>query len=267
MKTFSRLTIGQYYPGESLIHEADPRLKIVLLMAILVTLFILNNFLGFLYLSLFMLTVIAVARIPFSWILRGLRPLIYIILFTLIVHFFFTVGEPIARLGPFVVTEEGFKNGILLSARFILLVVGASLLTFTTSPVELTDGIEYLLTPFKKIKVPAHELAMMMTIALRFIPTLLLETDRIMKAQISRGADFESGNLFRRAKNLISLLIPLFVGVFRRADELALAMESRCYRGGEGRTRLRVLMMRSKDWAAGVATVIFLLSAIYIGRL
>ncbi len=267
MKTFSRLTIGQYYPGESFIHRADPRLKIVLLLSILVTLFILSNFLGFFYLFLFFLVAIVVAKIPFSWILRGLRPLIYIILFTLIIHFFFTAGEPIARFGPFVVTEEGFKNGLLLSVRFILLVVGASLLTFTTSPIELTDGIEYLLTPLKRIKVPAHELAMMMTIALRFIPTLLLETDRIMKAQISRGADFESRNLLRRAKNLISLLVPLFIGVFRRADELALAMESRCYRGGEGRTRLRVLTMRGKDWMAGMATILFLLSAIYIGRL
>ncbi len=267
MKTFSKLTIGQYYPGESIMHEADPRLKIILLMFILVTLFIVNNFLGFLYLSFFILLAVITAKIPFSWIIRGLRPLIYIILFTLIIHFFFTAGKPLVGFGPFVVTEEGFKNGVLVSIRFVLLVVGASLLTFTTSPIELTDGIEYLLTPFKKIKVPAHELAMMMTIALRFIPTLLLETDRIMKAQISRGADFESGNLLRRAKNLISLLVPLFVGVFKRADELALAMESRCYRGGKGRTRLRVLTMREKDWLMGIVTVLILTMAVYVGRL
>ncbi|HDP70170.1 MAG TPA: energy-coupling factor transporter transmembrane protein EcfT [Actinobacteria bacterium] len=267
MRAFSKLTIGQYYPVKSLLHEADPRLKIVLLFFILTTLFVVNNFLGFIFISFFLLMTILAAKIPFSWILRGLRPIIFIVLFTLIIHFFFTAGKPIATFGPLVVTEEGFKNGTLLSVRFILLIIVTSLLTFTTSPIELTDGIESLLTPLKKIKVPAHELAMMMTIALRFIPSLLLETDRIMKAQVSRGADFESGNLFKRARNLISLLIPLFIGIFKRADELALAMESRCYRGGEGRTRLRVLTMRHGDWLIGMVTLLFLIMAIFAGRL
>ncbi|MEW6189490.1 MAG: energy-coupling factor transporter transmembrane component T, partial [Actinomycetota bacterium] len=196
-----------------------------------------------------------------------LKPLRLIIIFTFAMHLLFTSGTILMKLGPLRITQEGLQMGVFICIRLILLLLGTSLLTLTTTPIELTDGLEYLLSPFRRLKIPAHELAMMMTIALRFIPTLVMETDKIMKAQMARGADFESGNILRRARSFLPLLIPLFVSAFRRADELALGMESRCYRGGEGRTRLKALEMSGKDWLAGTVASLLLIVSVAMGRL
>ncbi len=207
------------------------------------------------------LTGLGLSRVPVKYVFKGLRPLIIILLLTIFVNMFMVEGEVFYSLGPLDITREGLVQAARMATRLVLLVMGASLLTLTTSPIALTDGIEKLLSPFRRVGVPAHELAMMMTIALRFIPTLLDETDKIMKAQMARGADFESGNLVNRAKNLVPLLVPLFISAFRRADELALAMESRCYRGGKGRTRLKVLHMAGRDYLALLLGAVILLAA------
>lgn len=244
------ITLGQYVPTESPIHNLDPRTKIISSVLLIVVLFLVEGFQGYLLIGLGILGIIAAARLPLGFVLKGLRPLRLILLITLLLHLFMTEGREIARLGPLVVTYEGFNKGVLMTLRLGLLVLATSLLTLTTSPIRLTDGLEDLLNPFKRVGLPAHELAMMMTIALRFIPTLFEETEKIMKAQKARGADFESGKLSQRAKNLVPLLVPLFVSAFRRADELAIAMEARCYRGGEGRTKLHTLQMTRADYLA-----------------
>ncbi len=244
------ITIGQYFPGSSIIHKLDPRIKIILTFVLIISLFIASNLKGYGICALFVLGQLILSQVPVKYIFKGLRPLLVILLLTIFVNMFMVEGRIIYNLGPFNITWEGLMQAGRMATRLVLLVMGASLLTLTTSPIALTDGIEKLLNPFRKLGLPAHELAMMMTIALRFIPTLLDETDKIMKAQMARGADFESGNLLRRAKNLVPLLVPLFISAFRRADELALAMESRCYRGGEGRTRLKVLNMLGTDYVA-----------------
>lgn len=252
------ITIGQYYPGDSIVHELDPRIKILVVTLFIVSIFFVNTFIGYLPLLVFILTVIAVAGIPALAVLRGLKPLLFIIAITVFFNMIMTPGEVVYRLGFINITKEGLRQAGFMALRLIFLVTGTSLLTLTTSPIALTDGIESVLNPFRRIGVPAHELAMMMTIALRFIPTLMEETEKIMKAQMARGADFESGNILRRAKNLVPLLVPLFVNAFRRADELATAMEARCYRGGEGRTRLKPLIYRRTDYiVAGLCVVFF----------
>lgn len=252
------ITIGQYYPGDSIAHELDPRIKILVVTLFIVSIFFVNTFIGYLPLLVFILTVIAVSGIPALAVLRGLKPLLFIIAITVFFNMIMTPGEVVYRLGFINITKEGLRQAGFMALRLIFLVTGTSLLTLTTSPIALTDGIESVLNPFRRIGVPAHELAMMMTIALRFIPTLMEETEKIMKAQMARGADFESGNILRRAKNLVPLLVPLFVNAFRRADELATAMEARCYRGGEGRTRLKPLIYRRTDYiVAGLCVVFF----------
>lgn len=263
----SSLTIGQYYPSESPVHRLDPRLKITAVLIYAIILFMVRNFTSFAIVAIFILGLIWLARLPWQWVFRGLKPLVYILTFTLALHLFTTAGPTWFEMGPLKVTRAGFLTGTFVCIRLILLVLGTSFISLTTTPIELTDGLEYLLSPLKVIKVPAHELAMMMTIALRFVPTLLSEADKIIKAQSSRGADFESGNVFKRAKNFIPLLVPLFVSVFRRADELALAMESRCYRGGEGRTRLNELKMRGIDWVALGVILVFLVGVVVVGRM
>ncbi|MFZ5942562.1 MAG: energy-coupling factor transporter transmembrane component T family protein [Bacillota bacterium] len=257
------ITIGQYIPGNSLIHRLDPRTKILAVIFYMTGLFIINNAYGYYFILLFSLAIILLSQVPIKLYLRGLKPLLIIIILTVSLHIFMTPGTVIAQLGPLVVTKEGLRQGIFMGTRLILLVTVTSVLTLTTTPISLTDGIEKLLNPFKKIGVPAHELAMMMTIALRFIPTLIEETDKIMKAQMARGADFESGNIIQRAKALIPLLVPLFLGAFRRADDLAMAMEARCYRGGDNRTRMKQLMYTSLDTGAMVITALFLVVTIY----
>ncbi|HPT92945.1 MAG: energy-coupling factor transporter transmembrane component T [Limnochordia bacterium] len=244
------ITIGQYIPGESIVHQLDPRTKILATFLFIALLFLVETFTGYALGALMLFVIVLLSRIPVKFVLRGIRPLMFIIVLTLCLHFFMTEGRVILQIWFLKLTYEGLIRGLMMVSRLILLIIGSSLLTLTTSPILLTDGIESLLKPFRAVGVPAHELAMMMTIALRFIPTLVEETEKIMKAQMARGADFESGNIFHRAKSLIPILIPLFVSAFRRADELAVAMEARGYRGGEGRTRFRVLKFTRRDAAA-----------------
>ena len=223
------ITLGQYFPGTSFLHKLDPRIKIVATMIFIIAIFFAHSLASYALVTAFVALSFAISRLPVKFILKSLKPLWVIIIFTMGVHIFTTPGDVLWQYGIFHITKEGLYQGALMTARLVFLIVFSSLLTYTTSPIVLTDGIEHLLNPFKRIGVPAHELAMMMTIALRFIPTLLEETDRIMKAQMSRGADFTSGNIMKRAKNMLPILIPLFISSFRRADELALAMEARCY--------------------------------------
>jgi energy-coupling factor transport system permease protein len=248
------ITIGQYMPGESFVHKLDPRFKILISLLFIVNLFLVNNFLGYLFIFIFILTTIMIANLSVKYIYKGLKPIFVLLLITAILNIFMTGGtEKIFEWRFITIYKEGLIIAAFMIIRLVFLIMGTSILTLTTSPIELTDGIERLLNPFKRIGVPAHELAMMMTIALRFIPTLMDETDKIMKAQMARGADFESGNLISRAKSLIPILVPLFISSFRRADELAMAMESRCYKGGEGRTRMKELKITTKDYIASFA--------------
>ncbi len=264
MAAFTNITIGQYLPGSSFIHRLDPRTKLLLTLFIIVILFLVESFVGYGLVALYIAAFFALSQLPVRYVLRGLKPLVIIILLTLALNVFMTPGEVLWKWGFLTVTEEGLVKGAMMGARLILLIIGTSLLTLTTSPISLTDGIESLLRPGKRIGIPAHELAMMMTIALRFIPTLLEETEKIMKAQMARGADFESGNLLRRAKSLIPLLVPLFVSAFRRADELATAMEARCYRGGEGRTKLHELEYMPRDYFALSVSALFMISVAWM---
>lgn len=246
---FKGITIGQYYPGNSFFHRLEPRIKIGLITAYVVFLFLFDTAWGYLAMMSLSLTVIWAAHLPLKLMLRGLRPLFFILTFTLVLHIFFTKGGTVLlQWGRITIETQGLYTGLLMAWRLILLVTTTSLLTLTTSPIALTDAIEGILRPLTPLGVPAHELAMMMTIALRFIPTLLEEAEKIMKAQMARGADFESGNIIQRAKALIPLLVPLFISSFRRADDLALAMEARCYRGGKGRTRMKVSRIKAKEW-------------------
>lgn len=246
------ITLGQYFPGKSPIHLLDPRTKILGVIAYISTIFLAEDYLAYAILMAFAAVLVGISQIPAKMVLKSIKPLWIIILLTLAIHVFSTPGTVLFNLGPLAATHEGIRMGVLMSLRLVLLIAVSSLLTFTTSPIALTDGIERLLNPFRKIGVPAHELAMMMTIALRFIPTLLEEADRIMKAQMARGADFASGNILNRAKNMVPLLVPLFISAFRRADDLAVAMEARCYRGGENRTRMKELKMGTPDILAAL---------------
>ena len=253
------ITIGQFFPGKSIVHKLDPRMKIILTALYIALLFTASNLYGLLVGVVFLIIVIPVSQIPMKMVLKGLKPIIPIFIFTTVLNLFFiTGGEILVHWWIFKITSNGIQTTVFMIIRIICLIAGTSLLTYTTSPITLTDAIERLLSPLKKIKVPVHELAMMMTIALRFIPTLIEETDKIMAAQKARGADIESGGLMKRAKALIPILIPLFVSAFRRAEELALAMECRCYHGGEGRTRLKQLKTALRDYIAFVITLIFL---------
>jgi len=256
------ITLGQYYPGESIIHRLDPRTKIVGTLLYLISLFVVDSFLGLGVAVLFLGICIKLSGVPLKFMLKGLKPIFMIMLFTFVLNIFMTSGEVLVALGPLKITIEGIYNAFFMVARLALLIIGSSLMTLTTKPINLTDGIERLLSPLQKIGVPAHELAMMMSIALRFIPTLLDETDKIMKAQMARGADFESGNLFQRAKSLIPLLVPLFISAFRIAVDLAMAMEARCYRGGENRTRLHRMAMGKRDAVGAAVLMIYMVGLI-----
>ena len=247
------ITLGQYYPGNSFIHRLDPRTKILSTLLLIIAVFLANTAVGYAALCAMVLFIILISGLPFMLVLKSVKPLLFIIVLTLVLHVVMGQGEHVLYQWKFIrVTEEGLRLGVQMAMRLILLLMISSILTFTTSPIVLTDGIEALLRPFRVIGVPAHELAMMMTIALRFIPTLMEETDRIIKAQTARGADFSGGNLLVRAKNMLPILVPLFISAFRRADDLAVAMEARCYRGGEGRTRMHQLAYRSGDVMAFV---------------
>ena len=256
------ITMGQYYPVDSWVHRLDPRTKILLTVAMIVAVFLVKSMVGYALILGFMYLVSKLSNIPFKMLVKGVKPLRFILILTFILNLFFNTGSTmLVEWGFIKISYEGLSTAIHYSLRLVFLVLGTSLMTLTTSPIALSDGIEMLLSPLKVIKFPAHELAMMMSIALRFIPTLMEEADKIMKAQMARGADFESGNLLARAKAMVPLLVPLFVSAFRRAGDLAMAMESRCYHGGENRTRLRVLKITKNDWlaAAGMAVLIVLI--------
>lgn len=257
------ITIGQYFPGNSVLHRMDPRTKILLLIGFIAVLFLCSSWTAYAVLTALTVVLMAVSRVPLRTQVRALKPLWWIILFTFVLHVFGSPGEPVAKVWIFNVTREGIVGGIFVCLRLVLLILMSSLLTFTTSPLRLTDAMESLLSPFKRIGVPAHEIAMMMTIALRFVPTLIEETDRIMKAQQSRGADFQDGNILKRLRAMVPVLVPLFLSAFRRADDLAMAMEARCYRGGEGRTQMRALRYSSIDGVAGL--VFAVLAVVLVG--
>ena len=258
------ITLGQFFPGQSPVHRMDPRMKVLLTIVYIILLFSVGNWLGFFVVILFLAVSIGISKIPFKLMIKGVKPIIPLIVFTSILNMFFVAGDPIFKIGFFKITVEGVVLAAKMAFRIVALIVGTSLLTYTTSPIALTDAIESLLKPLKKVKFPVHEMAMMMSIALRFIPTLIEETDKIMSAQKARGADLESGSLMQRAKALVPILIPLFISAFRRAEELALAMECRCYQGGEGRTRMRQLKYGRLDLYAAIFSLLCLVGVILI---
>ncbi len=264
------ITLGQYFPIASPVHKTDPRVKILAALAYIFTVFFANGYTAYLAVAVFTYAVILISKVPVKMVLKSLKPLIFLVIFTSAINIFMTDGKIITvfntplKLGFLKITYKGVDIAVKMALRLIFLVAGTSLLTFTTSPIVLTDGIESLLSPFKKIGLPAHELAMMMSIAIRFIPTLIEETDKIMMAQKARGADFESGNLLKRVKALVPILVPLFISSFRRADELAVAMECRCYKGGKGRTRLRELKLSMIDFKASIFMLLFISTIIII---
>lgn len=261
------ITIGQYYPAKSMIHRLDPRVKLVCTLLYLVSLFMFRSISGYLIATLFLAAVIRISRVPFSFIVRGLKPIVMLLMITVLFNLFLTRnGEVLFHAWIFTVTEGGLVTAVYMAVRLIYLIIGSSLMTFTTTPNELTDGIEALLHPLNKIHVPVHEVAMMMSIALRFIPILLEETDKIMKAQIARGADLESGNIIQRTKAMVPILIPLFVSAFRRANDLAMAMEARCYNGGENRTKMKPLIYKTRDHMAYLITALYLAAVFVLGR-
>ena len=259
------ITLGQYFPGDTVIHKLDPRTKLILVIVFIVALFLAVDWISYAVMFLVLAGSIAISGVPVKSILRGMKPVVFILIFTAVLNLFYTPGEHVLfQVWILTVTLEGVQNAFFMVIRILMLIAGTFLLTYTTSPILLTDGLESLLSPLKKLHAPIHELSMIMSIALRFIPTLIEETDKIMSAQRARGADFESGNLVQRAKALIPLLVPLFISAFRRAEELAVAMECRCYHGGEGRTRLRQLKYEGRDWAV---LVFFLVIAVLVGVL
>ena len=263
------ITLGQFFPGQSVIHRLDPRTKLVMLVVYIVALFLAESWVSYGLMFLFLVTVILLSTIPLKSILRGMKPLVMILIFTGVLNLFFTQdGDVIFHFWIFTVTTGGFSRAVMMMSRILMLITGTFLLTYTTSPIALTDGLEALMKPLKKIGVPVHELSMMMCIALRFIPTLIEETDKIMCAQKARGADFETGSLMERAKALIPILVPLFISAFRRADELATAMECRCYQGGEGRTKMKLLRYHREDFVSygvGVALLVAVIAMKSVG--
>jgi len=262
------ITLGQYFPGNTIVHRLDPRVKLILTIVYVTALFLMKGFFAYALMLILLLTCISLSKIKPKSVLRGLRPVLIVIIFAVCLNIFFIRGETVVLEFYFIIiTREGLLYAVFMAARLIMLIVGSFLLTYTTSPIALTDGLERMLSPLKKIRLPIHELAMMMSIALRFIPTLIDETDKIMSAQKARGADFETGGLIKRAKAILPLIIPLFISAFRRADELATAMESRCYHGGEGRTRMKVLKTAGRDYIAllfGAATIA---AVVLLGRI
>ena len=261
------ITLGQFFPGTSLAHRLDPRTKILLTVVYIVALFCAESFVSYGLMVALLITGVKVSGVAPKALVKGLKPVLFIICFTAILNLFYTPGEILVQFWVLKITKEGIFTAFFMALRISMLIMGTFLLTYTTSPISLTDGLEALLGPLKKVKVPVHELSMMMSIALRFIPTLIEETDKIMSAQKARGADFESGSVLQRAKAMVPLLVPLFISAFRRADELAVAMECRCYHGGEGRTKLRLLRYQGIDYAAfaiGILAVAVVIALRYL---
>ena len=261
------VTLGQFFPGSSIVHRLDPRCKLLLTIVYIAALFTAESYVSYAVMLIITGVCIALSRIPLKVILRGLKPLWIIIALTAVLNIFFTPGRELVSFWKITVTYEGLIRAVFMVLRITMLIAGTFLLTYTTSPIALTDAMEILFGPLKKLKVPVHEMSMMMSMALRFIPTLIEETDKIMSAQKARGADFDSGNIFQKAKALVPILVPLFISAFRRADELATAMECRCYHGGEGRTKLHVLKYQRRDYVALAGGVVILVLVVALRRL
>lgn len=261
------ITLGQYYQTESVIHRLDPRVKLAGTLLFIISLFFFRNFIGYLVAALFLALVIGLSHVPFRFMVKGMRAVVFLLLITVVFNLFLTPGETLVSVWKLTITKEGLETALTMAVRLTMLIIGSSVMTLTTTPNNLTDGLEKGLRPLKLFRVPVHEVAMMMSISLRFIPILLEETDKIMKAQIARGADFESGNLIRRAKAMVPLLVPLFISAFRRANDLAMAMEARCYRGGDGRTKMKPLVYKRRDGIAYLCILAYLVAGIGLGRL
>ena len=261
------ITIGQYYATDSVIHRLDPRVKVVGTLAYLISLFCFNKFSGYIIAALFFAILVKISHVPFKFMVKGLKPIMFMLIFTAALNLFWTPGEVVlVKAWVFTITLEGVKRSVFMALRLTFLIIGSSLMTLTTTPNQLTDALEKLLKPLNKIKVPVHEIAMMMSIALRFIPILIEETDKIMKAQMARGADFETGNLIQKAKSMVPLLVPLFISAFRRATDLAMAMEARCYHGGEGRTKMKPLKYEKRDRIAYLVYIVYLVLVILLRK-
>lgn len=263
----SGVTFGQYFPGATVVHKLDPRIKLILTVVYIAALFTAKGLPAYLLMFATLLTCLYLSKIKPTAALRCIRPILIILLFTTVLHIFFTGGEPLVSFLGLTISKEGIYAALYMSARLVMLIIGTFMLTYTTSPIALTDGLESMLNPLKKIKLPVHELAMMMSIALRFIPTLIEETGKIISAQKARGAAFETGNLIKRARAILPIIIPLFVSAIRRADELAVAMESRCYHGGEGRTRMKILKTARRDYAAMACGVVVFAAVVVLRRI
>ena len=259
------ITIGQYYATDSVIHRLDPRVKVVGTLAYLISLFCFNKFSGYIIAALFFAILVKISHVPFKFMVKGLKPIMFMLIFTAALNLFWTPGEVVlVKAWVFTITLEGVKRSVFMALRLTFLIIGSSLMTLTTTPNQLTDALEKLLKPLNKIKVPVHEIAMMMSIALRFIPILTEELEKIMKAQTARGIDFESGGLLKRVKSMVPIIVPLFVAAIRRANDLAMAMESRCYHGGVGRTKLKPLKYEKRDKIAYIVLFVFLAVMIYL---
>ena len=254
---FNSITLGQYYQTDSILHRLDPRVKLTATLLYIISLFVVNSFPGYLFAGLFLVCMIRLSHVPFSYIVRGMKAILFLLLLTMTFNMFLTQGEPLVHIWKLTITKQGLSTAIMMAVRLSFLVIGSSLMTLTTTPNQLTDAMESMMSPFKKIHMPVHAIAMMMSIALRFIPILMEETDKIMKAQMARGADFDSKNLMKKIQSMIPLLVPLFVSAFRRANDLAMAMEARCYHGGDGRTKMKPLVYQGRDRIAYVILIFF----------
>lgn len=261
------ITLGQYYQTDSVIHRLDPRTKLIGTICFIISLFIVDNFIGYLLAGAFLFAVIRMSKVPFKFMVRGMKAIVFLLVIAVVFNLFLTPGEVIWSFWKLQITKEGIRLAAFMGIRLCFLIMGSSIMTLTTTPNHLTDGLEKLLGPLKVLKVPVHEIAMMMSIALRFIPILLEETDKIMKAQIARGADFESGNLIKKVKSLVPLLVPLFISAFRRANDLAMAMEARCYRGGDHRTKMKPLIYQKRDRMAYLTILLYLALCIVVGNI
>lgn len=261
------ITLGQYYQADSIIHRLDPRVKLGTTLLFIISLFVFQGFAGYIIAALFLGLVIKLSKVPFKFIVKGMKAIVFLLMITVIFNLFLTSGEPLIHVWKITITKEGVRLAVLLAVRLSFLIIGSSVMTLTTTPNQLTDAMEKMLGALKKVKVPVHEIAMMMSIALRFIPILMEETDKIMKAQLARGADFESGNLIKKVKSLVPILVPLFISAFRRANDLAIAMEARCYRGGEHRTKMKPLHYEKRDFIAYAVVACYLLIGITVGKI
>ncbi|MCM1134303.1 MAG: energy-coupling factor transporter transmembrane protein EcfT [Clostridium sp.] len=261
------ITLGQYYQTDSVIHRLDPRVKLVTTICYIVSLFVVDNIVGYVIAGLFLALVIKLSKVPLKFMVRGMKSIVFLLMIAAVFNLFLTPGETVLAFWKLKITKEGIRLAGFMAVRLVFLIMGSSVMTLTTTPNNLTDGMERLMGPLKYLRVPVHEIAMMMSIALRFIPILLEETDKIMKAQIARGADFESGNLIKKVKSLVPLLVPLFISAFRRANDLAMAMEARCYRGGEHRTKMKPLIYQKRDKLAYGTVAVYLAVCVVFGKI